>query len=62
MADWPDEYLQLVSDCENRESKMTEWQTGFVASIRERLEKEKPLSVRQIEILESIWEKVTADG
>ena len=37
-AGWADEeYLQLVDDCEARESRLTDWERGFVASIRERL-------------------------
>lgn len=60
MATWVDEYMTLVEDCEKRESRLTEWEVGFVDSIRHQLDKEKPLSAKQIETLEKIWERVTA--
>ena len=62
MATWVDEYLTLVEDCEKRESRMTEWEAGFVDSIRHQLEKEQPLSAKQTETLDKIWERVTARG
>ena len=62
MATWVDEYMTMVEDCEKRESKLTEWEAGFVDSIRHRLEKEQPLSAKQTETLDKIWERVTARG
>lgn len=59
MATWVDEYLQLIEDCEKRESKLTEWEVGFIDSIRHRLEKELVLSAKQIQTLDTIWERVT---
>lgn len=56
------EQLTMVEDCEERESKLTEWETGFLDSIRHRLEEDKPLSDRQAETLDRIWQKVTAKG
>ncbi len=62
MATWVDEYLTMVEDCEKRESRLTEWEAGFVDSIRHRLENEQPLSAKQTETLDKIWERVTARG
>lgn len=62
MSDWTSEYRQLVDDCEARESRLTDWQRGFIDSIRDRLDKGVPLSARQIETLDDIWERVTAKG
>lgn len=62
MSDWTSEYLQLVEDCEKRESRMTEWECDFVSSIRDRLEAGKALTERQTETLDKIWEKVTKHG
>ena len=62
MGTWVDEYLTLVDDCEKRESRLTEWEASFVASIRSKLEQEFPLSQKQIETLDKIWERVTANG
>lgn len=59
-ATWVDEYLRMVDDCEKRESKLTEWESIFVDSIRSRLEKEQPLSAKQTEMLDKIWQRVVA--
>lgn len=59
MSGWANEYLQMIEDCENRESRLSDWERGFVASIADRLQRDQPLSLRQTEKLESIWERVT---
>ena len=62
MSSYLDEYRQLVSDCEARESRLTDWQRGFISSIGERLDREIALSPKQIETLSDIWERATAKG
>lgn len=62
MKPWVDELMTLVEDCEIRESRMTEWEADFVESIRSRLEKERPLTERQQDTLERLWDRVTAHG
>jgi hypothetical protein len=62
MATWIDECMQLVEDCENRESRLTEWEQNFVDSIRNRLEQEKPITEKQAKTLDRIWEKATENG
>lgn len=62
MTTWCDEYSQMVEDCEKRESRLTEWEQNFIDSIRHRLENERPLSSKQMETLDNIWEKATANG
>ena len=59
---WADEYLTMVDDCEKRESRLTEWEIGFLDSIRHRLERELLLSAKQPEALDKIWERATARG
>ena len=59
---WVDEYMQMVEDCEKRESRLTEWEQGFIDSIRHRLEQGNPLTPKQTETLEKIWERATARG
>lgn len=54
--------LQLVIDCEDRESRMSDWEVKFIASIRDRIEKEWALTEPQYEKLNTIWKKVTEDG
>ena len=62
MATLIDEQITLVEDCEARESRMTEWEAGFIDSIKKRLEDEQSLSVKQAEELDQIWERVTSRG
>jgi len=59
---WVDEYLKMVEDCEDRESRLTEWETNFIDSIKTRLNALLPLTVKQIETLETIWERTTQRG
>ena len=56
-----DEHMQMIEDCEARRRRINEWEAGFLASIRVRLEKET-LTTKQIDILNSIWERATARG
>jgi hypothetical protein len=53
-----DEILQMISDCENRESKMTEWECEFIQSISEQISV-RALSKKQMDTLEKIWERVS---
>lgn len=62
MAHWSDEYMQQISDCEERESRLTEWEANFIDSLRSQLERGKPPTSKQIEVLDNIWEKATAKG
>jgi hypothetical protein len=61
-AKWQDEYLRMVSDCEKRESKLTDWERTFIDSVSHWLSHGSQLSGNQIERLELIWERVTAKG
>ena len=54
-----DEHLTMVQDCENRESKLTDWERGFIDSIKQQLERGRALSEKQAERLDAIWERVT---
>lgn len=54
-----DEHQQMVTDCENRESKLTDWERSFIDSISRQLADGHRLSEKQAERLESIWERVT---
>lgn len=54
-----DEHQQMVQDCENRESKLTDWERSFIDSIGDQLSKGQRLSEKQAERLDEIWERVT---
>ena len=62
MTDWSSEYVQQIDDCEARESRLTDWERGFLESLRECLEEGKRPSPRQVETLDNIWNKATAKG
>jgi len=59
---WSDEYLEMIKDCEARESKLSDWEVSFLDSISTQIENNKILSVKQIEVLDRIWECVTKNG
>lgn len=54
-----DEHQQMVQDCENRESKLTDWERGFIDSISKQLAEGRRLSEKQAERMDEIWERVT---
>jgi hypothetical protein len=54
-----DDHEDMVTDCEDRESKLTEWEVNFIASLRERLDAGNKLTERQAEVLDRIWERIT---
>ena len=57
-----DEALQLVADCEARESRLSEWEAGFIDSIRRQLERGASLTARQDETPNRIWDTATGRG
>ncbi len=54
-----DEVLDMLQDLEKRESKLTEWEQGFVQSCDEQLAAGRALSSKQCQKVEEIWERVT---
>lgn len=61
-ADWSDEYVAMLEDCEARDSRLTDWERGFVDSLRAQIERGRRPTARQIETLDNVWEKATARG
>ena len=62
MTTWADEYLTMLDDCENREDRLTDWERGFVDSLRRQIEQGRRPSPKQIETLDSTWERATKRG
>jgi hypothetical protein len=62
MNTWADEYLTLLDDCENREERLTDWERGFVDSLRNQIEHGRRPSQKQIDALDTVWERATARG
>ena len=54
-----DEHQQMVTDCENRESKLTDWEREFIDSLGDQLSAGRRLSEKQVEALDKIWERIT---
>ena len=59
---WQDEYQQMIKDCENRESKLSEWEENFIDSLYDWIADDKIPTSKQVEKLENIWERVTRNG
>jgi hypothetical protein len=53
------EHEQLIEDCEERESKLSDWEREFIDSISRQLAAGRSLTDKQVEKLEAIWERVT---
>ena len=62
MGDWTDEYIQLIEDCEARDTKLSAWDVDFLSSIRTRLDRKVSLTPKQLTVLEDIWERATRNG
>jgi hypothetical protein len=62
MSDWTEEYLMLIEDCEKRERRLSAWDVDFLASIKDRLLDKRPLTLKQSECLDGIWERATKNG
>jgi len=50
----------MVEDCESRESKLTDWERGFIDSLGRQLRAGRAVSEKQDERLTSIWDRVTS--
>jgi hypothetical protein len=62
VADWTDEYLRMIEDCETRESRLSPWEVSFIDSLKKMLEKGYRPSTKQTDVLDDIWEKATKRG
>lgn len=54
-----DEHVLMVKDCEQRESKLTDWERGFIDSIGRQLADGRALTDKQAERLDAIWDRIT---
>jgi hypothetical protein len=62
MSEWQSEYITLLDDCEAREDRLTDWERGFVDSLRKQIDGGRRPSPKQIDALDSVWERATARG
>lgn len=54
-----DETELMIQDCQNWESKLNDWEKGFIQGVDEQYGKKAYLSPTQLDKLEAIWQKVT---
>jgi hypothetical protein len=59
MSAFREECLQMIEDCEARESKCSEWEQSFIDSLSKQMGDGCSLTDKQYMKLESIWERVT---
>ena len=50
---------EMIRDCVERESKLTDWEQGFIQSIGEQHDRTGSLTQGQYETLEKIWNRIT---
>ena len=60
MSTWQDEYVTLLDDCERREERLSDWERGFVDSLRRQIEQGRRPTPKQLEALDRAWERATA--
>ena len=59
---WSDEYLEMIKDCEARESKLSDWEISFLDSISTQIENNRSPTGKQLAVIDKIWECVTKNG
>ncbi len=52
----------MVADCEARESRLNEWESEFIQSLRERIDAGRSLTDKQAETLDRVWTRATHKG
>lgn len=57
-----DEILLMIGDCEKRESKLDDWERGFMDSLTNRIGEGRGITKLQEDKLEDIWTRVTREG
>ena len=59
-----DEADTMIEDCENRESRLTDWERSFIDSLANQRRGDNPFTLtdRQVSVLERIWNKATERG
>lgn len=62
MTDWTSEYLTLLEDCTKRSERLNDWELGFVDSLERQIAQGRRPTPKQIEALDTIWERATAKG
>jgi hypothetical protein len=62
MSTWADEYITLIEDCEKREERLSDWERNFIDSLRRQIEQGRRPTQKQIDCLDTAWERATKRG
>ncbi len=54
-------YEQLLDECEEHDSRLSDWEREFLDSLRGYVHRDDYLTGSQIATLEQIWERVTRE-
>ena len=54
-----DEIAVMIEDCEKRSAKLSDWEVTFIDSLSTQVGRGRSLTDKQIETLQSIWDRVT---
>ena len=57
-----DETETMLDDIEVREDQLSDWERGFIDSLRERVDNQRSLTEKQEDVLDRIWNRVTEKG
>ena len=57
-----EQQLEMIDDCDHRDIHMTTYESNFIDSISQYMDKGGFLSEKQDEMLDKIWNKVTEKG
>lgn len=56
------EISEMIQDCLDRDNQLSDWETDFIHSLDDQLSNRDWISEKQYNILEKIWNRVTARG
>lgn len=59
MATNDNEIQTMIEDCEKRDRKLSDWETGFIDSLSVQIGRGVALTEKQIQKLTDVWERVT---
>ena len=62
MTTWTDAYYDTIKACRRQKHLLKQWDISFLDSIENYLNQEKPLTHKQIQALDKIWQRVTKFG
>ncbi|MGK2884397.1 MAG: hypothetical protein ACSLE8_06410 [Rhodococcus sp. (in: high G+C Gram-positive bacteria)] len=57
-----DDADDMLDDCENRSERLSDWELGFIDSLKAQRYEGKSLTQSQYDKLEEVWRRATAKG